>query len=96
MALKDDLKVFLRVKSDAFDVEIDTLIAAAKTDLMRRGVPESALADGSENALVKQAIILYVKAYFGYDNDEADRFLESYEQTAQEVSSSLSMYEGEQ
>lgn len=74
MALIDDVKLALRVTSTAFDAEIYDLIEASKTDLSIAGVDSIIETD----PLIKRAIITYCKAYFGYDNPDADRFAESY------------------
>lgn len=81
MTLKDDVKVALRVGSNAYDSEIDGLIAAAKSDLERVGIKNHLINQQEVNPLVKQAIVLYAKANFGYDNNEAMRFMNSYHQT---------------
>ena len=65
MALLDEVKVALRVTSDAFDTEIQGLIEAAKRDLNRVGVDE-ALVDS--DPLAKMAVVLFAKSRFGYDN----------------------------
>ena len=94
MALVDDVKAALRVSSDAYDSEVEGLIAAAKRDLDRVGVPDSMTKDGSEDALVKMAVVLYCKARFGYDNSEAGRFEESYRQTVCDMLNSPATYGG--
>ena len=79
MALKDDIKSALRVKTDAFDAEVETLIGAALYDMERVGVDPTLLdADDMENPFVKQAVTAYCKAHFGYDNAESDRLDAAY------------------
>lgn len=79
MALRDDIKLALRLTSDVFDAEVDTLIDAALYDMERVGVDPALLdRDDLENAFVKQAVTAYAKANFGYDNAEAPRFDEAY------------------
>lgn len=66
MALLDELKTILRVRSAAFDEdEILPLVEACKVDMYISGVNAIDEAD----ALTKQAIKLYVKANFGYAED---------------------------
>ena len=78
MALIDDVRVSLRVVSDATDVEIQMWIDAAIADMRRCGVRDELL-DGDPMApLVKSAVTCFVKGQYGYDNDEAERFMESY------------------
>lgn len=72
----EDVKKALRVTTEHFDEEIEGLINAAKEDLQYSG---GINIDNKDNRpLIKRAIITYCKAYFGYDNPEADRFQESY------------------
>lgn len=77
----DDIKDALRITEDDFDNEINGLIEAAKEDLKTSGVAASNLT----KPLCKQAIILYCKASFGYDNNEADRFMQSYEHIKKKI-----------
>ena len=81
MSLHDDVKVALRVTSDALDTEVDGLIAAALADMRRAGVDQRLLDEAAMSPLAKAAVVMYVKANFGYDNSEAGRFLRSYNQT---------------
>lgn len=81
MALMDDVKVALRVKSDATDPEIRSLINAALSDMERVGVGSEYLDELSIDPIAKSAVILFCKARYGYDNSEASRFEESYRQT---------------
>ena len=71
----DKVKNALRVKTAAFDDEIQDLIDACKADLRLVGVnvPEDTPAEGKEAAagdpLITRAIVLYAKANFGYSED---------------------------
>lgn len=76
--LLDGVKTVLRVSSDVYDEEIDMLVGAALADILRVGVKAEYVA--AFPPLVKQAVCLYCKASFGFDNDEAARFQESYRQ----------------
>jgi uncharacterized phage protein (predicted DNA packaging) len=78
MAMRDRVKVALRVSHTALDSEIDHLIAAARQDLILSGVT-SAKANSDTDALVERAIMTYVKANFGYDNPDADRLMMAYD-----------------
>jgi hypothetical protein len=84
--LNDDVKPALRISTDTtdFDSEISGLIAACKSDLEQAGLY---VIDETDD-LIKRAIICYVKANFGYDNPEADRFQESYEMLKNHLSMS--------
>lgn len=92
MALLDEVKVALRVTSSAMDDEINNLINAALADMSRVGVADSMLDEDSMDALAKMAVMLYTKAHFGYDNDEASRFDESYRQVVVDMLNSPGVY----
>lgn len=77
----DDVKVALRVNSDATDSEIRSLINAALSDMERVGVKSDCLNELTIDPIAKSAVILFCKARYGYDNSEASRFEESYRQT---------------
>ena len=78
MALLDEVKVACRVSSDAFDTELEAYISAALMDMRRAGVREELLPPVSVSPLAKAAIFQWCKAFYGYDNPEAQRFMESY------------------
>ena len=77
MALLDDVKQALRITVPDFDGEVGDLILAAKADLELAGVSVTKIVD--VDPLIKRAVVTYVKAYFGYDNPDAERFAKSYE-----------------
>jgi len=80
----EKVKTALRIRIDAFNVEIEGLIAAAYADLRLAGInaEENAPADGDDtpagDALIERAVILYCKAHFGYI-EGAERFKNAYE-----------------
>jgi len=76
MAILDDVKVALRIAATntAFDGEVGDLIDAATDDLALAGI----ISDDTTDPLIKRAIITYCKAHYGYDNPDAERFLQSY------------------
>lgn len=74
MALIDDIKLSLRIKNTAYDKEIQDLIDVCKIDLNIAGVQE---VDETE-PLTAQAIKLYCKGNFGYD-ENSDKFQQAYE-----------------
>lgn len=82
MALIDDIKVSLRVSTDAMDAEVQMLIGSALYDMERAGVNPALLEIDGEgcisNAFVKTAVTSYCKANFGYDVSEAARFSDTY------------------
>lgn len=80
----DKVKNALRVKTEAFDDEIQDLIDACKADLRLVGVnvPEDTPAEGKEAAagdpLITRAIVLYAKANFGYSED-SEKYRAAYD-----------------
>ena len=92
MALLDDVKIALRVTTNALDSEITLWIGAAKADMERVGVPSDKLQDNISDPYIKSAITLFVKAHFGYDNSEAPRFQESYRQMVKDILNSPSLF----
>lgn len=81
MALLDDVRSALRVSSGLFDSEVQTLIDTALFDMQNKGVSAKFIGSDSAEypAIVRQAIVLYAKSHFGYDNDEAERFQRAYD-----------------
>lgn len=74
MALIDDIKLSLRIKNTAYDTEVQDLIDACKVDLNIAGVQEVE----ETEPLTAQAIKLYCKGNFGYD-ENSDKFQKAYE-----------------
>lgn len=69
----------LRIPSDCtiYDDEITDLIAAARQALLAGGVAEGK-ANSNEDASVRVAIKVYVKANFGMDNPDAEKLMRSF------------------
>lgn len=65
---------WLRISTTSADDEIKQTIAACLIDLKNGGVVVIDVTD----AAIRQAIKLYLKAQFGYD-DKADKFAQAYE-----------------
>lgn len=78
MALLDDARMCVRVSSVATDAELQMWIDAAIEDMRRCGIKDALLDPSTMNSLAKSAVICFVKANYGYDNAEADRFMASY------------------
>lgn len=80
----DKVKNALRVKTAAFDDEIQDLIDACKADLRLVGVnvPEDTPAEGKAatagDPLITRAIVLYAKANFGYSED-SEKYRAAYD-----------------
>lgn len=82
------LKLALRITTDAFDVELQDLIEAAKIDIGIAGVviPE----DSEKLPIIERAIVLYCKMNFGdYDRVEMyDRMKAAYDEQKAQLSMS--------
>lgn len=73
------VKMALRITTDAFDAQLNSLIAAAQLDLGVAGV----VVPTDIDALVQMAVITYCRLHFG-EPDDYDRLKKSYdEQKAQ-------------
>lgn len=71
------IRQYMRLTSTIHDSELEDLINAARADLVLGGV----LADKAEDEsdpLIMRAVATYVKAEFGLDNDDADKYRASY------------------
>lgn len=76
----DACRAALRIPAfcNDFDEEIADVIEAARTELVAGGVlPEKANDDS--DGRIRLAIKVYVKANFGMDNPDAERFMKSFE-----------------
>lgn len=71
------IRRYLRINHTHFDAEITDLIGAARADLLLGGIKAAKVNDESD-ALIKRAIVVYVKAEFGLDNADAEKYIESY------------------
>lgn len=78
MALFDIVKKSLRVSHDLTDDEIQMLVDAAIEDMRRCGVREDLLVEETMSPTARNAVTLFAKSMYGYDNAEAARFLDSY------------------
>ena len=76
--LISDMRAILRINHDMYDDEIHALIEAAKADLKIGGI-SSERAEDESDALVKRAITTYVKAEFGLDNADAEKYRAAYQ-----------------
>lgn len=73
-----DLRLALRVASEDFDGEIQMLAESAIADMLRVGVSEDYVEEYGPR--VRNAVYCYVKANFGFDNQDAARLDASYRQ----------------
>lgn len=83
MAISDSylasVRLSVRNTSTAFDSEITDLINAARADLVLGGVNEDKANDESD-PLILRAVQTYVKAEFGLDNPDADKYRAAYKE----------------
>ena len=77
------VKLALRITTNAFDQEIEDLIAAALADLALAGVVYTDA--GDLDPLVLRAVILYCKAYFGVPQ-EYEAFKAAYDENKAQMS----------
>lgn len=86
--LREKVKLARRIKTDAFDSQIDDLLEAGLEDLRIVGAIFQVCRDGEGHILgidplVDQALITYVACHFG-EPDDYDKLKKSYdEQKAQ-------------
>ena len=73
-----EVRRYLRISHTHFDAEITDLIGAARADLLLGGIVAAKVEDESD-AIIKRAIVCYVKAEFGLDNPDAAKYRDSYE-----------------
>lgn len=68
------IKLALRITTNAFDTELETLIAACLEELSGLGVVVQTETDGTPSSLqVQTAIVAYCKWQFG-NNEDAERW----------------------
>lgn len=77
------VKMALRIKTDAYDTELNMLIQAAFLDLTAAGV--DLFTASTADDLVKMAVCTYCKANFGMPED-ADRIKRSYDEQKAQLS----------
>lgn len=79
----DKVKLALRIKSQAFDSEIEDLIAAALADLGLAGV--TAAQELEADPLITRAVVTYCRVNFG-EPDDYDRMKKSYDEQKAQLS----------
>lgn len=78
MALLDDVRTFVRVKSTATDVEIQLLIDAAREHMRTVGVRDSLIDSDPMDPMVQLCVMLHAKANYGLDNNETSTWWPLY------------------
>ena len=79
----DKVKLALRIKSQAFDSEIEDLIAAALADLGLAGV--TAAQELEADPLITRAVVTYCRVNF-WEPDDYDRMKKSYDEQKAQLS----------
>jgi hypothetical protein len=76
----DFVKMSLRVRTTAFDDEIQTLMNEAVEDLSRSGI------DNTSSEMYGRAVVCYARTYFGEkDESERERLRQGYERIKQRL-----------
>lgn len=73
------VRQYMRLTTKAHDSEIKDLISAARADLVLGGVLEVKALD-EKDPLILRAVATYVKAEFGLDNPDAEKYRASYKE----------------
>lgn len=89
------VRQYMRLTTTAHDSEIKDLINAARADLALGGVLESKAEDETD-PLILRAIGTYVKAEFGLDNDDAEKYRASYKEQRNGLTLSDKYIKGEE
>lgn len=79
----ESIKLSLRIVTDAFDGELENLIAAALADLNIAGVNGENVTEADPLVLI--AVTTYCKMHFG-EPDEYDRLKKSYDEQKAQLS----------
>lgn len=71
----DAVKLALRITTNAFDSELNDLIAAALIDMRQAGITNG----DTNDPLVRRGVITYCRLYFG-SPDDFDRIKKAYDE----------------
>ena len=71
------VRLYVRLTAQTFDSELTDLINAARADMVLGGVLEARAADEID-PLVLRAVATYVKAEFGLDNADSEKYRAAY------------------
>lgn len=73
------IRQYMRLTSTIHDSELEDLINAARANLVLGGVLP-AKAEDEQDPLIMRAVATYVKAEFGLDNDDSEKYRASYKE----------------
>lgn len=85
---------YIRTSSTKTDGELRDLIAAARDDLVLGGVLPVRVQDEAD-PLIKKAIASYVKAEFGLDNEDSEKYRAAYASLKADLTMSTKYIQGE-
>ena len=89
------VRLYLRETSTATDSEITDLINAARADLVLGGVLEDKANDETD-PLIKKAVGTYVKAEYGLDNPDSEKYRAAYKELRNDLTLSDSYIKSEE
>lgn len=89
------VRQYMRLTTKAHDSEIKDLIKAARADLVLGGVIE-AKANDEKDPLILRAVATYVKAEFGLDNEDSEKYRASYKEQRNGLTLSDEYIKGEE
>ena len=73
------IRQYMRLTSTIHDSELEDLINAARANFVLGGVLP-AKAEDEQDPLIMRAVATYVKAEFGLDNDDSEKYRASYKE----------------
>ena len=73
------IRQYMRLTSTIHDSELEDLVNAARADLVLGGVLP-AKAEDEQDPLIMRAVDTYVKAEFGLDNGDSEKYRASYKE----------------
>ena len=85
---------YMRLTTTAHDSELSDLINAARADLVLGGVDRSKAEDEAD-PLILRAVATYVKAEFGLDNPDAEKYRASYKEQRNALTLSDAYHKGD-
>lgn len=90
-----DFRGYVRTSSTKTDGELRDLIAAARDDLVLGGVLPVRARDEAD-PLIKKALASYVKAEFGLDNEDSEKYRAAYASLKADLTMSTKYIRGEE
>ena len=82
MSMLNKVKLAIRITHSKLDSEINENIDAAKEELERAGVPRDIATEPEKYPLVARAIKTYCQSMAALDQNQADKFMDSFKYQA--------------